>query len=51
VGQSAGALLYDLTGSYRGVLVATLCTYVLTVCLMACARPPAVPQGARVAPG
>ncbi|MGE3536223.1 MAG: MFS transporter [Candidatus Tectimicrobiota bacterium] len=44
VGQSLGALVYDLTGSYRGLLLAVLGTYLLTVYLMVLARPPAVPS-------
>lgn len=47
VGQSVGGLLYDLTGSYRGLILVTLGAYLVTVLLMLLARPPAVPQASQ----
>lgn len=46
VGQSLGAVLYDVTGSYSGLIVASLGAYLLAALLMFLARPPASPRPA-----
>jgi sugar phosphate permease len=40
LGQSLGAALYDLTGSYTGLLVVSLGAYLLAALLLGLARPP-----------
>jgi hypothetical protein len=47
LGQSLGAALYDLTGSYTGLLVVSLGAYLLAALLLGIARPPtALPRAA-----
>jgi hypothetical protein len=41
VGQSLGAVLYDVTGSYHGLIVASFGAHLLAALLMFLARPPA----------
>jgi hypothetical protein len=40
LGQSLGAALYDLTGSYTGLLMVSLGSYLLAALLVGLARPP-----------
>jgi hypothetical protein len=40
LGQHLGAALYDLTGSYTGLLVVSLGLYLLAALLLCLARPP-----------
>jgi len=46
LGQSLGAVLYDLTGSYTGLLVVALGAYLLAALLLGLARPPTAPPRA-----
>jgi len=46
LGQSLGAVFYDLTGSYTGLLVAALGAYLLAALLLGLARPPTAPPWA-----
>jgi MFS family permease len=43
VGQSLGAVLYEMTGSYSGLMVASFGALLLAALLMFLARPPAAP--------
>jgi len=43
VGQSLGAVLHDLTGSYSGLMVASFGALLLAALLLFLARPPAAP--------
>ena len=43
VGQSFGAVLYDITGNYRGLIIASLGAHLLAALLMFLAKPPASP--------
>ncbi|MGQ4808069.1 hypothetical protein NKDENANG_01436 [Candidatus Entotheonellaceae bacterium PAL068K] len=43
LGQSLGAVMYDVTGSYTGLIVAALGAYLLAACLIFSVRPPALP--------
>jgi len=43
VGQSLGAVLYDITGNYRGLIIASLGVHLLAALLIFLAAPPASP--------
>ncbi len=44
LGQTLGAVLYDVTGNYSGLIVASLGAHLLAAVLMFLARPPAAPH-------
>lgn len=44
LGQSLGAALYDVTGSYNGLLVVSRGAHLLAALLLGLARPPTAPH-------